>query len=296
MEKEPDTPVENQDDAVKVGEIKTTGGDVVVNKQHGEWTEKQKNKMEAALKNQDIHLVEEEDGQTKEFTKTELKNKTSLYLKNCKNGEYTTSVTCAKLFVQGCSDCKIILNGRLKTSTIEAWSCNNVVFQINQVAKTFQLDLSSNIEINYKEKKNFFQLIWGGVQRLTLNIGEGDELVSETTGFDQMKELYGDDLSDTTDQFIVRFIDDKLTTEQIVRLKNGYPTTEREADEYDARQAKNDAEMEAYVRKLVKFAAPKLGITDARKRPKIGRNKPCPCGSDQKFKKCCWDKYEDNPE
>lgn len=25
----------------------------------------------------------------------------------------------------------------------------------------------------------------------------------------------------------------------------------------------------------------------ARKPPKVGRNEPCPCGSEKKFKKCC---------
>ncbi len=27
--------------------------------------------------------------------------------------------------------------------------------------------------------------------------------------------------------------------------------------------------------------------TYQRMEPKVGRNKPCPCGSDKKFKKCC---------
>lgn len=32
--------------------------------------------------------------------------------------------------------------------------------------------------------------------------------------------------------------------------------------------------------------------TLSRKRPKIGRNEPCPCGSGQKYKKCCMNKKE----
>jgi uncharacterized protein YecA (UPF0149 family) len=27
-------------------------------------------------------------------------------------------------------------------------------------------------------------------------------------------------------------------------------------------------------------------------RPKVGRNAKCPCGSDKKFKFCCWNKYK----
>lgn len=40
------------------------------------------------------------------------------------------------------------------------------------------------------------------------------------------------------------------------------------------------------------WAAPKLGLKDDRKRPKVGRNEPCPCKSGKKFKACCWNKYE----
>ena len=30
-----------------------------------------------------------------------------------------------------------------------------------------------------------------------------------------------------------------------------------------------------------------LVSTFVRESPKVGRNEPCPCGSDKKFKKCC---------
>lgn len=33
-------------------------------------------------------------------------------------------------------------------------------------------------------------------------------------------------------------------------------------------------------------------VFDIRTKAKIGRNDPCPCGSGEKFKKCCWDKDE----
>ncbi len=46
--------------------------------------------------------------------------------------------------------------------------------------------------------------------------------------------------------------------------------------------------------KLVKTHEPLDSLIDyprpetyQRMEPKVGRNKPCPCGSDKKFKKCC---------
>jgi len=115
---------------------------------------------------------------------------------------------------------------------------------------------------------------------------------SLSSGFEHMKTLYPD-INDQTDQFIVRFVEGKLLTEQVVRLQNGFPTTEREAKEFDDKQAKEEKDRDEYMRKLVKFAAPKLGIKNDKKRPKIGRNEPCPCGSTKKFKGCCWAKYDD---
>lgn len=55
-----------------------------------------------------------------------------------------------------------------------------------------------------------------------------------------------------------------LTAEQIVRLKNGFPTTEREAKEFDEKQKANDAAMENYVRNLVKVRRPLHASNDTR--------------------------------
>lgn len=84
-------------------------------------------------------------------------------------------------------------------------------------------------------------------------------------------------LHEEVDQFIVRPLKDKLMCELIVRLSNGFPTTEREASAFDKRQEEN-------LQKLAKEA----GITIARKKgaKKPGQNEPCHCGSGKKYKKC----------
>jgi hypothetical protein len=51
-----------------------------------------------------------------------------------------------------------------------------------------------------------------------------------------------------------------LTSEQIVRLKNGFPTTEREAKEFDEKQKANELAREEYVRNLVKVRPPHHNI------------------------------------
>merc|ERR1719253_1395220 len=72
----------------------------------------------------------------------------------------------------------------------------------------------------------------------------------------------------------------KLTCDKVIRLKNGFPSTKREDDEHISRE-------EGKLDDLAK----RMGVTVARKADSIGArvkpNEPCPCGSGQKYKKCC---------
>ena len=62
------------------------------------------------------------------------------------------------------------------------------------------------------------------------------------------------DYKENFDQFIVRYVEGKLTQELVVRLPNGFPTTDREADDYDRRQEKNNKLFENYVSKLLQVS------------------------------------------
>jgi hypothetical protein len=59
-----------------------------------------------------------------------------------------------------------------------------------------------------------------------------------------MKETYGaETVDDRQSQFIVRFIEGALLSERVVRLPNGYPTTEREKKIYEENQQKKEDEL-----------------------------------------------------
>ena len=47
-----------------------------------------------------------------------------------------------------------------------------------------------------------------------------------------------------------------------------------------------------YAARILKMAQEKLRNPEVNKfyQIKVGRNEPCPCGSGEKFKKCCWNK------
>ena len=44
---------------------------------------------------------------------------------------------------------------------------------------------------------------------------------------------------------------------------------------------------EVFEKHGIPYEFPGAKNTDVRKRKKIGRNEPCPCGSGKKFKRCC---------
>ena len=58
-------------------------------------------------------------------------------------------------------------------------------------------------------------------------------------------------ISPETDQFIVRYVEGELLQELIVRLENGFPTTDREADAFAERKKKNDVIYENFIRSLL---------------------------------------------
>ena len=74
-------------------------------------------------------------------------------------------------------------------------------------------------------------------------IQTGTEVVNQDGSIADYKERF--------DQFIVRYVKGKLLQELIVRLPNGFPTTDREADAFDAEKEKNDRLYEAHVRKMI---------------------------------------------
>jgi hypothetical protein len=162
---------------------------------------------------------------------------------------------------------------------------------VNTAVYTVQIDVCKNIKLTFERKDDYHQVVWAGVEDLAIEFNRTPEH-NLLTGLAQMK-LEHADLNEQIDQFIIRFLaDGKLTPEMIVRLANGYPTTNREADEWDAQQAKKEQMTEEQLRKLIDLA-PQLGIqgiskvgTDGKK-AKVKVNDPCPCGSGLKYKKCC---------
>ena len=131
------------------------------------------------------------------------------------------------------------------TETVEIWHCNGCELVINVPISTVQVDMCHDLVVRFPSKENFKSVVWAGAHNLRLIVGD-EELVSDVAQGESISN-YREDF----DQFIIRYVDGKLKQELVVRLENGFPTTDREADDWDARQKKNDEAFEAHVRSML---------------------------------------------
>jgi hypothetical protein len=216
------------------------------------------------------------------LTPESLKRQETLYLKNCHNSVINIEARCTKVLIESCHNLKITLNSIVTTSTAEVWKCKGIDLSINCKLETIQVDISDSITADFRRRDMIHQVVWAGVNDIKVSIPDGSggkEIVS--SGVAQMKLLHPD-LHEETDQFMIRVVDTKLTSEVMVRLENGFPTTEREAKAFEEREQRNKKIAEKHLKKLVKTAEVKHKTN-----VKVGRNDPCTCGSGQKYKKCC---------
>ncbi|KYQ93661.1 hypothetical protein DLAC_05046 [Tieghemostelium lacteum] len=242
----------------------------------------------SGAKDQEVYFVKDEADQTKELTKEMIPNiKTTVFFKGCKDGKYTVSARVTKIMIESCQRCVFTFKGRIFTNTIEAWKTVDLTLDIlNDQVKTLQVDMTSRMNIYFDSKMSFSNIVWSGVNDMKVHIHDDKEFLYHT-GFEQMKLQYPEqELNFAVDQFTTRNIKNEIITEQIVRLANGYPTTEREAREFDQAEEENKKRAEEFIRNKLKENGIRLGTVGMAKKA-AGRNDPCPCGSGKKNKSCC---------
>lgn len=208
----------------------------------------------------------------------------TIYIKGCSDCEYIIAHRTKKIMIEACENVKIRVTGKIMTATVEIWRGGGIQLSTAVDIKTLQLDILRDCTVHFDSTQLMHALVWQNVETLSLSFGD-DENSSLVTGFEHMKKLLPDS-NVVIDQFIVRFVDDVITPERCVRLKNGFLSTEREAADWERR---NEAARDKHLAQFMKKAGINLNKSDEKKIP---RNKPCPCGSGHKYKKCCAGKKE----
>lgn len=196
-------------------------------------------------------VVDHLESITKTFSQEDLPELPVLHLKNNKNCELIIAeeAKLVKLLVEDCHNCNITLKGKVTTEVAEVWSCNDTTVILCSAVQTLQVDLCRELTVKFSLKSNFGSLVQAGVYGLHLRFADSPSEDNDTD-FRALKEQYPN-INDQTDQFITRFIDGALCTEQIVRLKNDFPTTVREQHAFEQEQAKNAEAMEAAVQQML---------------------------------------------
>eukprot|EP00041_Stephanoeca_diplocostata_P011794 m.194965 g.194965 ORF g.194965 m.194965 type:complete len:392 (-) comp18672_c0_seq2:480-1655(-) len=194
--------------------------------------------------------------QTVTYTQEDMPEKPVLHFQGCKDSTLSISScsTVVKILIENCTECNIeIPNGaKITTSVVEAWNCTNVKISSEIAIGTLQADISHSLSVSFSEISHLGQLVQAGVQKLDLSFGDRQDL-SLTSGVSAIKETICPELSadDKMTQFITRFVDGNLLTEEIIRLANEYPTTAREKAQHDAELQKKEKALHAMAGNLL---------------------------------------------
>jgi len=245
----------------------------------GEMSAQEKIKMQAMLgaaKSKDTKVFSNLQDRELTVASGELDPRATVVIARCTDCSFVLESMCTKLFLQDCTNVKLVCKGKIVTQTVEMYKCHNITADFHVKIGTLQLDMSKKLKLTYAKEALFGNIIWAGAWDIELSMA--DTGAAHATGYDKMKEKFADANEERT-QFKLSMVENKLLNEKIVRTDNGFPTTKREKDAFEARQEMN-----------LKALAQSMGVVlpnKKREEPKVGRNDPCTCGSGRKFKKCC---------
>jgi len=201
--------------------------------------------------NQVKKIIENQQGITERYHSGNIPEKSALYFKGNSSCHYTIDddTRVVKILVEGCKECHLTLGGGILTGVVEIWDCTSITVHVKTTVSTMQLDISEDLNIHYESTEHLGSLVQAGVKGLRINFKDAEHYSFES-GLEVLKKEHPD-LDDTTDQFITRFVEGQILTERIVRLANGFPTTERERLIYAERAEKNGQVMEEAVRQMM---------------------------------------------
>jgi hypothetical protein len=211
----------------------------------------------------------------------------AVYFRKCSDCTYQLRGDCTKIFIESCERLTLVVEGRVLTHTMEVWKCRDVQLEVKTSVQTLQVDMCERVSVRYAKQAEFGRMVWSACEELALRFDDSTEH-QLSTGTTEMMAKTTTATVTKEDQFVVRLLANKISgttqllNELVVRLANGFPTTEREARQFDERQ---EANLQALARELLG----KDVVIGKKKQdgPKVNRNEACSCGSGKKYKKCC---------
>ncbi|CAG8561506.1 6320_t:CDS:2 [Diversispora eburnea] len=169
-----------------------------------------------------------------------ISSTSTIFIRLCNDIEYIVGSACSKIMIEECKNLVLIVNDKVVTSIIEVWKSENITLKLNTQVQTVQVDQCENVHIQYESIKNFYSVVWTNTKTLELKLLEdGEEKHVLSTGDipNEKTNSPNDNKSDKPQdncpfQYIIRLIDDQLTSEELIRAEKGFPTTQREWNDY----------------------------------------------------------------
>lgn len=162
-----------------------------------------------------------------------------LVVTGCKGCKITlpADANVIKVQIERCEGCTINLHGRVITQLVELWECTATSVNFSTACATVQVDKCSGLDFAFSKLEYFERLMHAGGKKMKLSFADAPELASAVDFDELQKERNHVVLSEETDQFITRRLgkESELSTEMVIRLCNDFPTTEREAREFEER-------------------------------------------------------------
>eukprot|EP00611_Tribonema_gayanum_P003407 TRINITY_DN1264_c0_g1_i4.p1 TRINITY_DN1264_c0_g1~~TRINITY_DN1264_c0_g1_i4.p1 ORF type:complete len:397 (+),score=141.03 TRINITY_DN1264_c0_g1_i4:180-1370(+) len=173
----------------------------------------------------------------------------ALVFSGCAGCTYTVATTCAKIFLRHCVDFEIVLaeGSRVLTQTLEAERCERTKIRVSTRVCTLQIEQCKSVIVDVTKREHFGNttmmhkgrdfgndgfLIWAGCDDLRLRIG-ADVLICDYS----LEERLDRTVNRERSQFKVGYSSlGVLISEKVTRLRNGFPSTQREEDEFDRRE------------------------------------------------------------
>ena len=218
------------------------------------------------------------EGAEQILDESNLKADQVIVFSSCKNSTFRVTSHSVKIFVEKCTGCTFRFEGRIITATVEVDRCEECNVLIFAKVGTLQCEQSRRMNLVYAAKELMAgYIIWAGCFMLRVQVG--DDLMRCDFG---LTKSVDSTVNVERTQFKIHYNSlGKLICDKIIRLANGFPTTQQEDAEYQRRR-------EAKLQML----ADRMGITIHRKggKIKVKPNALCPCGSGKKYKKCCGSK------
>ncbi|CAN0107786.1 unnamed protein product, partial [Phaeothamnion confervicola] len=199
----------------------------------------------------------------------------ALVFHGCKRCRFVVKAYCAKVFVRHCEEVEIILDEscRILTATVEVERCRQLMLRVRTRLCTLQVEQCQSTIVKIKE--SHWNLFWTGVETKK----DGKQHVcsfKQPSSNSYFACLVNLPLLLSLPHLPAR----PPLTPLLFRLRNGFPSTQREEDEFERRE---NAKVQALAERMGVAIRRKEEVVGARLKP----NEPCPCGSGKKHKKCC---------